>query len=235
MGSCDQAPGVGRWFTSSLQEAALAAQHWEFCLGNGPQGAVCIVTVPLSEGEGACKPHRDLPLARMCNHSSLYGLKIGGGCSVSAIEPEWRGKRAECWWSFRESCTSAVCSTLQRFQEPGVSTRAGSVSRFLAHARTASPAHAAPVIHCCQPAGAGCWTLCKAPEMSISVKIPALELPGFSSSKKQMNAELYSLRKVGQGALTLEKLEEKCAAVAVWAVIGRENINRAGSCRSESI
>lgn len=39
-----------------------------------------------------------------------------------------------------------------------------------------------------------------------------------------MNAKLYLLRKVGQGALTLKKSEEKCAATA-WAV----SFQRAGN------
>lgn len=50
---------------------------------------------------------------------------------------------------------------------------------------------------------------------------------GFAQQKAN-DAELYSLQKVGQGALTLKKLEGKCAAAA-GAGIGREKRQRAGS------
>lgn len=59
---------------------------------------------------------------------------------------------------------------------------------------------------------------------------PALELSGVCTSKKKKkkDAELYWLQKVGQGALTLMKWEEKCAAAA-GVGIGREQHQRAGS------
>lgn len=68
----------------------------------------------------------------------------------------------------------------------------------------------------------------KAPKSSPSVRLQPRSCLGFVPAKKTNDAELYSLQKVGQGALTLKKLEKNVQQQPEWES-GEKSVSGVGA------